>query len=302
MYVEKDTKHTLIAVAVVVIVVSSVLIGIYAVSGVRPPHTVVVSDSMQHGIGSNIGVIDTGDMVILRTKDSVDICPYVDGFVRGYSKFGNYGDVIIYDRGPDINPVIHRAILWLSYNGDGTWSAPILEKFKDSAGVPLWSCTYTSGPDTIQVHDVKALHGTLTLKKMGWEHNRSPTINLDRLVEVGSPDGYLTMGDNNPGFDQLTSISPTGLINYERINSVAWFEVPWMGAFKMMIDGNTVELSHYAPNTVPALTAVTVLFIFILIGISFLFDHRYYGKFRKEMYEDMDAPAPQFPVEDEKED
>jgi len=292
--VEKDTKHTLIAVAVIVVVVSAVLIGIYAASGVRPPHTVVVSDSMQHGTGSNIGVIDTGDMIILKNKNSVEIRTFVDGYASGYSAFGNYGDVIIYDRGPGINPVIHRAILWLEYNGDGTWTAESLEKYVDGSGEKQWSCSVDGA-------DFRSLSGTLTLKNMGYEHKLSPSINLDRLVDAGSPNGYLTMGDNNWGFDQLTSISPEGLVSFERINSVAWFEVPWMGAFKMMLDGNAGELSKNVPNTVPALAAMILLFVFVLVGISFLFDHRYYNKYRNELRADMNAPAPLFPVEETEE-
>lgn len=292
-YVDKDTKQTLIAVAIVIVAVSAVLAGIYIASGVRPPQTVVVSDSMQHGHQSNIGVIDTGDMIILKNKNNVEIVSFVEGYVKGHRAFGNYGDVIIYDRGANVNPVIHRAILWLEYNGDGTWSAPILAQY-EKGGVKQWTCSVPTATPT-------RLSGTLTLYNMGAHNDLHPSINLDGLVAAGSPSGYLTMGDNNRYFDQLTSISPGGLVSFERINSVAWFEIPWMGVFKMILDGNKADLNRYVPNSIPALTAMILLFVFVLVGISFLFDHRYYGKFRKELKNDMNAPAPSFRVEEKKE-
>lgn len=285
---EKDTKHTVIAVAAVFAVIIAVFAGIFAASGVRPPQTVVESESMQHGIGSQIGVIDTADMIILRDKNKVSIRSFVDGYSTGYRAFGSYGDVIVYDRGAGLNAVIHRAILWLDNNGNGTWSAPSLKDYPSDR----WSCTGGT--------DCSELSGRLTLRYLGHSGNVTASINLDDLADKGSKSGFITMGDNNSLFDQPSSVSGVnGLISYEQIKSVAWIEVPWVGVFNMALNENMSKIDKEVPNTVPCLAAMILLIIFLLAGISFIFDQRYYRKYRKILCKDMNAPAPSFPVEKE---
>jgi len=285
--VKTDTKHAAIVVIAAVVVMAAIFIGVSVASGVSPPQTVVESGSMQHGQRSHIGTIDTGDMVILKNKNKLEIRSYVDGYNTGYERFGSYGDVIIYNRTVG-NPVIHRAILWLDYNGDGTWSAPSLEKYP----ADRWSCTGGS--------DYNRLSGSLTLKGMGSEKNLTVSLSLDRLVMLDSGSGFITMGDNNRGFDQPDSVAGVkGLISYEQIRSVAWFEIPWAGVLKMAWNGKLDVVNTHAPNSVPSLIAATLLMIFLLIGISFLFDQRYYMKYEKELAERINAPAPLFPVENE---
>jgi signal peptidase len=288
---EKDTKHAIIVVAVAFIFIIAAFAGLSAASGVSPFQTVVESESMQHSNESQIGIIDTGDMVILKSKDKVTIQTFVDGYKNGYKKFGLYGDVIIYDRGGDQNPVIHRAILWLDYNPDGTWSAPSLSGYS----ADMWSCT--SGTD------FNHLSGTLTLKGLGYSGARNPTIDLSALSAAYPHSRYLTMGDNNNGFDQPNMVNGVnGLVQYQQIKSVAWFEVPWIGALTIVL-GNNISakesLKDYAPNAIPSLTATIITFLFIIAGMSFLFDYRYYYKERKKLYDDMNAPAPVFPVEED---
>jgi len=285
--VDKDVKHAVIVVIAAVIIVAVAFVGVSTASGVSPFQTVIESGSMQHGIGSEIGIIDTGDVVILKSKDKVDIRTFVDGYKTGYKKFGNYGDVIIYGRDTG-NPIIHRAILWLDYNGDGTWSAPSLKDYPSD----LWSCA--SGDD------YNKLSGWLSLTNMGYTNTIYAALDLNTLVSVKPASGYITMGDNNPGFDQPASVSGVnGLISYEQIRSVAWIEVPWVGAFKMILNDNKDALERWVPNTIPNLTAASLLVLFLIIGISFLFDYRFFWKYRKEMNEELYAPAPLFPVEDE---
>ncbi|MDR0508657.1 MAG: S26 family signal peptidase [Candidatus Methanoplasma sp.] len=281
----------LTAVAVFVTVVVMVFAGIFATTGNFPPRTTVVeSQSMQHGIGSQIGTIDTADMVILREKDQGPIKSYVDGYVSGYKSFGSYGDVIVYSRGDGQNPVIHRAILWLYYNGDRTWSAPSLKDYP----AELWACTGST--------DYNRLSGTLTL--MGLVHyigsdNDPPSLDLDQLVKKNSDSGFITMGDNNPTFDQPSRISGVdGLISDSQIQTVAWMEVPWAGVFRMVfISGKLSVVDEMVPNTIPCLIAAVLLIIFILIGVSFLFDYFYYQKYRRELDKEMNALPPSFLVE-----
>jgi len=296
--VEKDTKRLIVVIAAALLIIVAAFVCINMASGVNPPQTVVESESMQHGVGSQIGVIDTGDMVLLKNKDKVTIRSYVDGYKTGYQAFGGYGDVIVYGRdndesGRELNPVIHRAILWLDYNGDRTWSAPSLD------GYPLdrWSCVKSNGA---RVEDVNKLSGNLTLKYMGYREDKVAVVNLDRLVDLRSGSGFITMGDNNSGCDQPVGIAGVkGLITYEQIRSVAWMEIPWVGAFKMLLGGKDIDLKEKVPNTVPCLAASIMSIVFLLFGLSFLFDKLYYIRYRKELYREMNAPTPIFPVEEE---
>jgi signal peptidase len=285
---DKEIKQGLIVIIAVVAAMLIFIGGVTVASGINPPQTVVQSGSMQHSMHSQIGIIDTGDLIIIKNKDRVDIRTFVDGYKTGYETFGSYGNVIIYTRAGQ-DPVIHRAILWLEYNGDDTWSAPSLENYPQS----MWKCT--SG------YDHERMYGVLTLKDMGCRYT-DESINLDTLSHLAPHSGYLTMGDNNSGFDQPSHISGVhGLIPYDDIESVAWFEIPWVGAVRMLMDGKIADLNYWVPNTIPCLATAVLSILFLMVGISFFFDYRYYERTRKELSEKMNAPAPIFPVEKEDE-
>ena len=297
----KDTRNMIIIVIVAGVVIVSIFGGISSASGVSPFQTVVESNSMQHGSESRIGVIDTGDVVILKNKDRVNIQTYVDGYHTGYKTFGMYGDVIIYDRvqapgSKPLNPIIHRAILWLEYNYDGTWRAPSLEFYPYSTH---WDCKVSETPsETVYTSDYMALSGELILKKLGHAGDKEGSVFLSQLLVWPAMQGYITMGDNNHGLDQPNKITGVeGLIPLDRIRSVAWFEVPWVGAIKMELGGQGADLRRYAPNTWGCLIAAILLFTFSLVAVSFLFDLLYYKKVRKELSDEINAPTPIFPVE-----
>ncbi len=267
-----------VALAVVLCVVFGAKIVMGSVSGASSPFTVVESQSMQHDSGrSDIGTIDTGDMVLVRSLDKHGkIITYVEGSQTGYSRFGEYGDVIIYERGGGQNPVIHRAILWLEYNNDElkTWNAPSLANWEYRS---QWYCP--SG------FDYGHLSGTLTLYNVG-EFGKKVSVNLSQIQPNS---GYLTMGDSrdNTNFDQTMGIinSP---INDGLIKSVAWKEIPWLGAVKLIMKDNAVALNACAPNSVPNLIFAMASFVISLILVSFLMDAIYIqivkGKIRKDPF------------------
>ena len=70
-------KDVVIAFVIVIIVMAS----LWAFSGgIWPPMVVVESESMMHGDDSQIGVIDTGDLTIVKKiHDRHDIITYVEG-------------------------------------------------------------------------------------------------------------------------------------------------------------------------------------------------------------------------------
>src|SRR5688572_5813549 len=73
-------------VAFAVLLVGLVIGALFAYARVWPPMVVVESGSMQHSdVRSHLGVIDTGDLVLLQSVSSgSDVVTYVDGRVSGY--------------------------------------------------------------------------------------------------------------------------------------------------------------------------------------------------------------------------
>ena len=253
---EKDIRDMLIIIGIVFVIIVVAAIAVMNYSGLSSPLTVVESNSMQHSIDeSQIGVIDTGDMVIMVSPEKKSVVTYVEGTKIGYEKFGSYGDVIIYKRGEGRNPVIHRAIIEVIYNGDNTWSAPSLEGYQgewDNEG----SKNYTS------------MTGTLTLYGLGWRELPA-SINLDNLPKHS---GYLTNGDNNTAggatyFDQSTSIAATlGPIQQKDIKAVAGMEIPWVGCIKLYLNDKNVNM--IPSNSLPCLIIAVIDIIMLFMMIS----------------------------------
>lgn len=245
-------------------------------SGVNPPFTVVESSSMQHDDVSAIGVIDTGDLILLKDLSNTTVVTYIEGYASGYSTFGEYGNVIIYERGDNAHPVIHRAILWLDYNTNGTWSASTLSSYVDQNGNNLWSCSDST--------DCLQLSGTLTIYDIGYG-SKTSSINLDTLSASYPHSGYLTMGDNavtNCSFDQTSGISPNGLVTKDIIRAVAWYEFPWLGALKLWMNGETTYLDLWAPNSLPNLALMVVMILALLVAINYTVEEAYMIHVRKK--------------------
>ena len=257
---DQNNRNMIIVLAVAAVIIIGGWLVISSSSGVKPPFTVIESHSMQHCQAddkhSEIGVIDTGDMILVRSLDKTTVTTYVEGSQNGYQMFGDYGDVIIYKRTGN-NPVIHRAFIWLEYNGS-SWSAPSLAGYAGE-----W---YNDGNT-----DYNNMTGSLTFYKVGVvvPGGKNLTINLDTL---SAHSGYLTVGDSvsNIYFDQSTSICPTGPVTEEMIKSVAWKEIPWLGAIKLMLKGNSEELNAWASNSKTMLVCEFATIFLIVIGLNYL--------------------------------
>lgn len=247
-------KDVLISVVIVVII----FLSLYAYAQTWPPIVVIESGSMQHGELSHIGTIDTGDIVVVKKIYSEDdVISYVEGRMKGYESYGDYGDVVIYQYNGKL--IIHRAIIHLHWNGK-EWK---IRGFEDG-NYPSWLHVTK---DYISIDDV------------GFE-KKVVIINIDKNHldpnKVGR-DGFITMGDNNlarygsSAYDQSSAggfipICPK-LVNYDMIVGVARGEIPWMGAIKLYLTGtNTNEIP---PNT----TVNMILSVIILIAGSFGIDY-----------------------------
>lgn len=250
-----ENRNLAIGIAVVMIVIIGGYAALINYTGLSTPFSVVMSESMQHDpYESRIGCIDTGDVVIVKEADADEIQSYIEGTVTGHRSFGDYGSVIIYERGSDQNPVIHRAIIWLDWDGS-KWSSPDLV---DYAGE--WYCAKGNSRSTNPYN----LEGMLHLKDVT-ASGKDVAVNLDRMTKNS---GYLTMGDNpigNTNFDQTTGIAD-GPVPMEKVKSIPIAEIPWIGAVKVSMKGDNME---HAPNSIPSLlmTIVTIFSIIILIDV-----------------------------------
>ena len=258
---DKETRTLIAVIGVFAIVIAGGYGALVLYTGFSLPFSSVVSESMQHdNERSEIGVIDTGDIVIVADPSKEEVVSYVMGTSTGKRTFGDYGSVIIYNRDSSQNPVIHRAIVWLDYNQmTGKWSSSELAAYSE------WYCI-ADGRDNYRDYTnlIGILHITVG-QKDAW-------INLDSLEKKS---GYLTMGDNpvtNTNFDQTTGIV-NHPISMDDIRSVPILEIPWMGIIKLTLSGNT-HVSH-VPNSLPSLIMEVVLIFGLLIAFDATTVYRY---------------------------
>lgn len=264
-HMDRKTRDTMIAVAIIALLFFGIHAGVKTYSGHDSPYSTVTSKSMQHEDGrSQLGVIDTGDMVLVRDKSKTQIVSYLEGRSNGYSRFGDYGSVIIYERGEGRNPIIHRALMYVeivSDEGNKAVKVHHLDKYLDGAGVSLWSCsTGSTDPDS--------LSGRLTLFNMGY-NSKDVIVDLDLIISDNSIGtvGYITKGDNNNDVDQ-PFISP--LVTYEMIESVPVAEIPWLGCLKLVINGKTSIVDKNVPNSLPSLGIVVLSITAIWIAAAWI--------------------------------
>jgi signal peptidase len=242
-------------VALMIIVV--LLAGLYAYTQNWPPMYVVQSSSMQHGANDAVGLINTGDLVLAQATNPSSVVPYVVGMQTGYTTYGEYGDVLLYHPNGDTAPapIIHRAIVYLEYNANGTYNAP------DLNGLPCGGvATRAYLAPTMSGCGTVGLHGTLELFHVGWQ---SVTVNLT-LADLGHHSGFVTMGDNNinPGTRTGDQDQPglSSLVAPAWVVGVARGMLPWVGSLKLLLGGDASEV----PSQSWAFLGISLAGIFLL--------------------------------------
>jgi len=227
----------LVALAIVVVL----LVSLFAYTQNWPPIYVVESNSMQHGSNDQIGLINTGDLVLAQKTSLSGITPYVSGLQTGYSTYGEYGDVLLYwPNGQGSTPVIHRAILYLQWDPHGFYNVT------DLAGLPcgtqsnaVYAYIPAGGPANC---DTTHLTGTLDLYDIGWK-----SVNISLALSapaLGDHSGFLTMGDNNTAPDQsgAGTAAISSLVEPGWVIGVARGMIPWFGALKLLLQGQAGEV------------------------------------------------------------
>ena len=250
--------------------VASVLLAMYAYTGLWPPLVVVESASMMHSEDniSYVGVIDTGDMVLVKDVDTPDdIVTYMEGVVDGHRTYGDYGDVIIYKKmGSEIStPIIHRAIVLLEANEDGSYRCEALR----DAPEDKWSVS--SGSDSWD-----HLTSALTIYNVGY---RNTSVSIDiasilgefRRADSDPTDGFITRGDHNSGVDQ--SYRSTYVpVDIDWVVGKARGEIPWFGLLKLWV---TDSLGSEAPeNSVHNLWISIAVIVVVPITIDVVLTYK----------------------------
>lgn len=226
---------------------------------------VIESKSMQHGDRSYIGVIDTGDIVIVKSVEDGEVVPYVEGVVTGHRTYGEPGDVIIYYKSGMSKPIIHRAIVELVYNFTGKgFDIPSLKE------LPSWMWSVPGGSKVWW-----NLQDTVVLYGIGFANVTVP-IDLKAMLDlmsspvfVGGPHGGLiTMGDNNyyvgPNgtllgrYDQQWIGAVREPVQSSWIIGEARGELPWFGLLKLYATGT-------APDYTPKNSQVNLVVTLVLL-------------------------------------
>lgn len=233
----------LVALAIVVLL----LVGLFAFTHNWPPAYVVESVSMQHGTEDKVGLINAGDLVLAEKAPNSTIVPYVTGYQTDVKTYGEYGDVILYHPNGESRgtPIVHRAILFLEWNGTGKWyDAPDLRGLTCVANTTVPSSGLYYATDNARSCRTVGLStsSSIQLYNVGWDDKR---ISLDLAIggPLGEHSGYVTMGDNNPGPDQNGTSPLSSLVEPGWILGVARGMLPWYGAFKLLLEGNARNVS-----------------------------------------------------------
>ena len=252
---KRETRNTVVIVAAVLAVFGAAYIGLIMYSGTSSPFYTVESGSMMHSDDSKIGIIDTGDMVVVRDPSKANIVTYVEGHGTGYRMFGDHGDVILYDRGGG-TPIIHRAILWAEYDGS-KWDISSLAGYGGD-----WSLDGTPGSSFV-ADDLREVNGELKFNDFGY-NKRTVVIALDGLLppSSGPAKGYITKGDNNTIVDRY-------LVTEDRVIAVAASEIPWLGCIKLLITGT--DNGNIPTNSLIWLITVPILIVTSVIALGYLF-------------------------------
>lgn len=103
-------------------VLSSVLLvvlfglALFAISGVWPPLVAVESGSMEPHMhrGDLVFVMEADRLAPSLATGRTGVVTYQTARTAGYRKFGDYGDVIVFEPSGARTPIIHRARFWVN--------------------------------------------------------------------------------------------------------------------------------------------------------------------------------------------
>ena len=256
-------RDILVSLGILLLVLGS----LWAYCGVWPPMVVVESSSMMHGSDSQIGVIDTGDLTLVKAiRDRTDVVTMVEALNpgdpnHGFMTYGDYGSVIIYQKnGLAGTPIIHRAIAWIEYNATASASAGAPRGDIPDIGV------YNAASYTLP-YDVGFGKIILTIDLAG-------ILGAEKTSNVPHG-GFITLGDHNRGrIDQANLVDgqgrPVEPVRPQWVVGVAQGELPWLGLFKLWVSGQ--DTSTFPPSSSAGLVATIILLVAVPLAIDHLYE------------------------------
>jgi signal peptidase I len=224
----------------VVIVVGAIAAALFAVSGTWPAVVTIESESM-------VPHMNVGDLVFVVQADRFGpVQTWTEGKEAGYTKFGDYGDVIIYNpnggtKSPipfigGIHPIIHRAMVYEEQNSTlVAYVNPSGGKHSPTVYIPVTKDNFTAQGSIIPSQD--------------------PDIGfIVPLNSTNTHGGYITKGDNNWRSDQ-----GSGLSHYLGLGPIEPVKKEWVVGKALF----TIPLIGYLPlNIIPV--AIIILLLVIL--------------------------------------
>lgn len=188
-----------------------------------------------------VGSIDPGDLVFVqRVDERDDVTPHASSDANG--NYGKAGNVIVFRPhhflGIDkhATPIIHRALFWVEFHADDTYSVPELGLSHvtrlDDRGARMAGCP-------LAIDNFR--HGT---SKPGPEDS-----------------GFVTRGDNNAQADQCGETDP---VRPATILGVARGELPWIGLVKLFFDDLTGGGSNFAAAGSDSKVMLVVVLVVVL--------------------------------------
>ena len=225
---------------------------------------------MQHSDDTSyIGVIDTGDIVVVKSVETYqEVTTYVEGLANGHSTYGEAGDVIIYHREGMLKPIIHRAIVKLEYNfTGGGFDVPSLANISEE----LWD---VPGGEKVWWN----LKEMLVLYDVGYS-GAMLEIDLSTMISYMFANGnihggFITLGDHNwevvngtpvARYDQRWLSTMREPVREDWVVGKARGELPWFGLIKLWATGT---LPVDAPANSQRNLMIT-LGVIILVPIAF---------------------------------
>lgn len=224
-------------------------------SGSWPPVYTVESESMEHSSSWTAGTINVGDIVMVKNihSDASSVVTYVQGRTSGYSTYGEYGNVILYNA-PTGEVIIHRAMFYLTWSGGHPVVSGDTGQSWLTVGntyVVIHNASYTGRNLIVYLNNLVNKSGFITVGDFNLAHS---------ALYNRTADAYAAADQNVFGYNP---VSPGGVVG------VAFWQVPWFGLIKlnlMRVSGSWTQYNEVPNNSYLflglALAAIVILVLF----------------------------------------
>jgi signal peptidase I len=223
----------------VIVVVGGIALALFLISGTWPAVVTIESQSM-------VPHMNVGDLVFVVQADRFGpLQTWSDGKENGYTKFGDYGDVIIYNPNGGtstpipfiggLHPIIHRAMTWQDAGPVEIYVNPAGGNHSPAEYIPITKDNYTANGSIIP--------------------SANPDIGyIVTSTKISPHGGYITKGDNNQISDE-----GSGLAHYTSLGAIEPVKPEWIVGKALF----TIPLLGYLPLNIVPVAIVIILLIVI---------------------------------------